>query len=101
MNKEYQVISSTFGQMKNPFIVPTPDPYIVDLAHAKDPEKAVADLTEHVGVLRKVLAMLDISEQEARQRHYTLNTHTYDELYYRAMTARNHEVCMFLQANRW
>jgi len=91
----------TFGKIKEPFIVPAPDPYIIDLDGYDNPDDVIRSLTEKVVILRQAMALLDISELEARQQHYTLNSHTWSELYYRAMHANNHEACMFLQDHVW
>jgi len=75
-----------WNEIREPFIVPTPTPYIIDLSnHPNDKEERIAEITRHVGLLRGFMAELGISEAEGRQLALTLNSATTDLLYRRAI----------------
>jgi len=86
----------TWEEMKVPFIVPTPKPYIVDLTTLYDQgaefpfadvdkeNKIKARLLQQVQVLRSVMQELGIEEAEAHEIGLTLNIHSAEELIRRA-----------------
>lgn len=84
---EYRVQVSrwdgTFQVVQESFIVPTPVPYVVDLAHhrsAAGKETMQASLIESCQDLFDMLSLLGISLKAARTEEYTLNRTTRDRL---------------------
>lgn len=63
-----------------PFVVPTPQPYVVDLANFGTAEKAQGEarsqLLARVSTLYRILALLEIDFMTAYRKDYTLNRTT-------------------------
>ena len=84
----------------------TPIPYIVDSYEHAEKEKieeVMHSLKQSVLFLRNCLKLLDISEQEAREKEYTLNWHTGDILKRLAYHKKNlsHEFKMSINRYNW
>ena len=88
----YRVETDEHGPWQDidePFIVPTPSPYIIDLAHhPTDKGQMIARLLYQVQCLREFMAALGITEQEGRNLGLTLDGKTWELLYNRALRER-------------
>lgn len=82
---EYRVVEiEREAAFVEPFIVPTPKAYVVDLAHYKSPEEKAAVVRHLLGQaegLSNILRILGISYPEAFEREYSLNLTTREALY--------------------
>lgn len=90
-------VTTWHGKLKNPFAVPVPFPYFIEMPD----DKTAARLLQECATLWKALDMLKISPAEAREKDYTLNIRTRDELYSKAMNERNSRVCRFINKHDW
>lgn len=91
--KIYSTQFVTEGEkITDPFIVPTPSPYVVDLGSYTIEERAkrVESLLESVQFLREILVELGIKEHEAYAKGYSLNIRTWDLLYSRVLEHKSH-----------
>ncbi|WP_298435032.1 hypothetical protein [Ottowia sp.] len=105
---EYRVQISKRGEalrdIREPFIVPTPVPYVVDLAHhrsAVGKEAMQASLIESCQALLDTLSMLGISLKAARAEEYTLNRLTRDRLLCIAIDQHNTAATERILQHRW
>lgn len=88
-------------EIAEPFIVPTPRAYVVDLSHYASPEKKVETtkrLLKKVEGLIAVLQMLGISYQVAFEKNYTLNLRSREALSSLALSARNYDAVEAIRA---
>ena len=67
-------VDTWHGRLREPFVVPTPDPYFVEGADMNEARRE--GLMEKVALLWKILALLEVPPMEARKQRYTLNDHT-------------------------
>lgn len=83
MNFDLNSILTEAGAVA-PFVVPTPQPYAVDLAYFGNTEKARGEarsrMLARVSILYRVLALLDIDFMTAYRKNYTLNWATVETL---------------------
>lgn len=101
----YRVETDEHGPWQDitePFIVPTPAPYIIDLAHHRsDKGQTIARLTEQVELLREFMTALGISEFEGRKAGLTLNGSTSELLYNKAMDKCKFDLARKIMNNRF
>lgn len=105
---EYQVQVSTHGgnfqPISEPFFVPTPVPYVVDLGHWGTPAKKAAAADKLIAacqLLYEVLGLLGISLMDARSTGLTLNVDTRDKLMSIAFAQDNQEALNKIMERTW
>lgn len=104
--KKYTVISHQIRQegeeLREPFIVPTPRAYVVDLYGYPSTvrELKVEQLLEKVQFLRAVLTRLGIGEVEAYEQEYSLNKTSWEKLYGLAMRKQDRETARMMRERR-
>ena len=91
-----------WNEIVEPFIVPTPKPYIIDLCHhLNDKEQTIAQLLQQVELLREFMTALGISESEGRKLGLTLNGVTSQQLHNMAMTEGKYTLAALILDNRF
>lgn len=105
---QYKVQESTYGgnfrEIAEPFIVPTPQPYVVSLTHHRDEaakEAAKQRLLESCQLLHEILTLLGIPLKEAYAANYTLNLDTRDRLLAIAWAQENEAAADKLHSRKW
>lgn len=96
--------SGPFDAINEPFIVPTPRPYVVDMATYRDPAAKVAaqaSLLEAVEHLNECLRLLGIPLTEAAAEDYTLNIITRNKLIDRAHATGNMAASDKISERKW
>jgi len=103
----------SWEEIKVPFIVPTPNPYVVDLADLydqgmefpfadADKEQSIRqELLLKVQALRSVMRQLAIEEPEAYELDLTLNVHTRELLRRKALEAGLDRLATRLASPDW
>ena len=99
-----RLITQCWHDVLLPYIVQTPEPYIVDLANyktAQDKETVISKLNKSVQKLEGILNELGISKDDARENKYTLNKKTEWKLYSIAIDKRNTKACKMINNHKW
>lgn len=101
--EDLTITDRVFGEIKEPFIVPTPRPYVVDLRRCVNDKARQAYITRllaHVQELRDIMAELGINETEAYEIGLTLNVHSGELLAQRAWNQGKNKLAVRLWAER-
>jgi len=78
-----KLVKKNWYEIKEPYLVNTPKPYVIDVSTYTKSERAkkIKRLNAETKLLKSIIKALGISERQATLKGYTLNRHTSEELY--------------------